>query len=76
MIKTIKTRYAGHDADTGAQIRAGETVKFCTSTRRLWKTTTTDVHTITLNNQGIYKTYTRNTKGRCEDAPCCGCCTI
>lgn len=22
------------------------------------------------------KEYTRNAKGRCEDAPCCGCCTI
>jgi hypothetical protein len=22
------------------------------------------------------KEYTRNKKGRCEDAPCCGCCTI
>ena len=21
-------------------------------------------------------TYTRNSRGRCEDAPCCGCCTI
>jgi hypothetical protein len=22
------------------------------------------------------KSYTRNSKGRCIDAPCCGCCTI
>ena len=22
------------------------------------------------------KTYTRNARGVCEDAPCCGCCTI
>ena len=22
------------------------------------------------------KEYTRNKRGRCEDAPCCGCCTI
>jgi hypothetical protein len=21
-------------------------------------------------------TFTRNIRGRCEDAPCCGCCTI
>ena len=21
-------------------------------------------------------TFTRNSNGRCEDAPCCGCCTI
>jgi hypothetical protein len=22
------------------------------------------------------KRFTRNSRGRCEDAPCCGCCTI
>lgn len=22
------------------------------------------------------RTFTRNARGRCEDAPCCGCCTI
>lgn len=22
------------------------------------------------------KEYTQNARGRCEDAPCCGCCTI
>jgi hypothetical protein len=22
------------------------------------------------------KEFTRNARGRCEDAPCCGCCTI
>lgn len=22
------------------------------------------------------QTFTRNTRGRCEDAPCCGCCTF
>ena len=22
------------------------------------------------------RAYTRNSAGRCEDAPCCGCCTI
>jgi len=22
------------------------------------------------------ESYTRNRRGRCEDAPCCGCCTI
>jgi hypothetical protein len=76
MIKTIQARYNGKDADTGAAIKAGETIRFCTATRRSWKTTAADVHTITLNNQGRYTTYTRNTLGRCIDAPCCGCCTI
>jgi hypothetical protein len=30
------------------------------------------VTTVTLGD----KTYIRNSHGRCEDAPCCGCCTI
>ncbi len=30
------------------------------------------VSTITIGNNS----YTRNVRGRCEDAPCCGCCTI
>ncbi|QJD52206.1 hypothetical protein PBI_JF4_77 [Mycobacterium phage JF4] len=30
------------------------------------------VHTITLNSGAVL---TVNARGRCEDAPCCGCCT-
>lgn len=32
------------------------------------------VHTIRFSGSG--QTYIRNSNGRCEDAPCCGCCTI
>lgn len=31
------------------------------------------VNTITFSSG---ETFYRNKKGRCEDAPCCGCCTI
>lgn len=31
------------------------------------------VSTITFSSG---ESYTRNRSGRCEDAPCCGCCTI
>ncbi|AOQ28003.1 hypothetical protein KIY77_gp76 [Mycobacterium phage Mundrea] len=30
------------------------------------------VHTIVLNSGAVLSV---NAKGRCEDAPCCGCCT-
>ncbi len=30
------------------------------------------VNTVRFGNQTFY----RNARGRCEDAPCCGCCTI
>lgn len=33
-------------------------------------------NTFTFYNQGKASTEIRNTRGRCEDAPCCGCCTF
>ena len=78
MIKSMKARYRGRDADTGAPIYPGDDIRYCTTTRRAWIAEPSDcrVNTITLNDQGIYRTFTRNARGRCEDAPCCGCCTI
>ena len=34
------------------------------------------VDTIVFNGEHGPKTFYRNVRGRCEDAPCCGCCTI
>jgi len=31
------------------------------------------VYTVTLSSG---HSFTRNTRGLCEDAPCCGCCTV
>lgn len=78
MIKSMKARYRGRDADTDAPIYPGDDIRYCTATRRVWIAEPGDcrVNTITLNDQGIYRTFTRNARGRCEDAPCCGCCTI
>lgn len=45
---------------------------------RIWKVAHTAcergerVNTIVIGE----REYTRNARGRCEDAPCCGCCTI
>jgi hypothetical protein len=33
-------------------------------------------NTFTFYNQDKVSTEIRNTRGRCEDAPCCGCCTF
>ena len=35
----------------------------------------TKVHTVQFNGEDD-TIFTRNARGRCEDAPCCGCCTI
>jgi len=34
------------------------------------------VNTIKLRGQYGTQTFYRNAAGKCEDAPCCGCCTI
>lgn len=34
------------------------------------------VDTFVLDPYGAARTFTRNRRGTCEDAPCCGCCTI
>jgi hypothetical protein len=79
MIKTMKAKFKGKDARTGAPIYPGDEIQYCTATRRAWITgepSDGQINTITLNDQGVYRTFTRNARGRCEDAPCCGCCTI
>lgn len=79
MQKTMKAKYKGLDARTGAPIYPGDEIIFDTITRQAWiagEPGDCRVNTITLNNQGTYRTFTRNTRGRCIDAPCCGCCTI
>jgi len=82
-------KYAGKDARTGAHIRAGDEIIFDTVTRKAWHTdededrlSFTTPHNIRADyvshvfNFGNGREYYRNKAGRCEDAPCCGCCTI
>jgi hypothetical protein len=91
MQKRMIAKYAGKDARTGAPIRAGDEIIFDTTTRQAWHTdedddrlsfTTTTPPNIRADyvshvfNFGNGREYYRNKAGRCEDAPCCGCCTI
>lgn len=83
MIKTMTARYAGTDAITGRRFRAGDEIQYDTATRKAWLHEPGDMdapisadyvsHVIDF---GSGKQYYRNKQGRCEDAPCCGCCTI
>lgn len=69
--------YEGPSIIDGAPIQPGDEIAYNTDTRTAYITCEDDdVHTITLNDQGRYRTFTRNARGRCIDAPCCGCCTI
>ena len=75
----MKAKYRGRDARTGVAIYPGDEIQYDTITRQAWITGEPGdcrVDTVTFNNQGVYRTFTRNARGRCIDAPCCGCCTI
>ena len=67
-------RYNGKCARTGAAIRVGDTITFTPARKPVlvqkMHNGVSDV--ITFGDNTFY----RNKAGRCEDAPCCGCCTI
>jgi hypothetical protein len=64
-------RYPGRCAATGRQIKPGDIIRAIGRGRfALASAPVSDV--IRIGD----KTFYRNKAGRCEDAPCCGCCTI
>lgn len=74
--REMPARYAGVCADTGAAIEPGDLITYDRTTRRavlLQKTNTTYISNVIRTSGGVFY---RNKKGTCEDAPCCGCCTI
>lgn len=83
MQKRMLAKYHGRDAHTGAQINPGDEIIFDTATRKAWHTNE-DFHHATPPAREYRsdlffiggREYYRNKAGRCEDAPCCGCCTI
>ena len=75
MIKTMRAKYAGRCARTGAPIRPGDEIAYDTATRRAWITDEDDGRYISDVFQIGGREYYQNKKGRCIDAPCCGCCT-
>jgi len=72
MQKRMIAKYAGKDARTGAPIRAGDEIIFDTTTPPNIRAD----YVSHVFNFGNGREYYRNKAGRCEDAPCCGCCTI
>jgi hypothetical protein len=84
MQKRMLAKFAGKDARTGVPIRKGDEIIFDTVTRQAWiiddddrmtYTTTAPRYQSDVFQIGAREFY-RNKAGRCEDAPCCGCCTI
>ena len=74
MQKRMLAKYHGRDARTGAPIYPGDEIQFDTITRQAW--ITAEPGEITFIGESGPTTFYRNPRGRCEDFPCCGCCTI
>ena len=75
-------RYPGTCARTGRAIKPGDVISFTAARKAVL---VQQMHNDGADNVTPYtsdviqfgdKTFYRNKNGRCEDAPCCGCCTI
>jgi hypothetical protein len=75
-MKTLTAKYPGHCKKTGARILAGDLIEWSKAGAVLLKRAAAGVNAITLMGEQGAKTFYRNARGRCIDAPCCGCCTI
>jgi len=83
MQKRMFAKYKSIDSRTGMTIRPGDYIIYDTETRQAWidededgyRERTKYGYVSDVFNIGG-REYYRNKQGRCEDAPCCGCCTI
>jgi hypothetical protein len=87
-MKTMTAKYPGTCARTGAPIRPGDLIDYHGRGRSILRQRASDRDPdspdirpsdvgvvsdhIVIGGQSFY----RNKRGRCEDAPSCGCCTI
>lgn len=91
MQKTMLAKYPGTCAITGARIRPGDEIVYDTVAKKAFfdepedsqvtseylasRTRTPKKYVSDVFNIGG-REYYRNKHGTCEDAPCCGCCTV
>jgi hypothetical protein len=70
-------RYPGRCARTGRVIRPGDVITFTPARKPVLVQQQERVSdTIVFFGDSGAREFYRNRNGRCEDAPCCGCCTI
>ena len=78
----VIARFPGKCARTGRAIRPGDVITFTAARKAVL---VQQQHNGGADNVTPYtsdviafgdRTFYRNKAGRCEDAPCCGCCTI
>lgn len=65
-------RFPGKCARTGRAIRPGDVITFTAARKAVLVQQQRVSDTVQFGDRVFY----RNRNGRCEDAPCCGCCTI
>lgn len=70
-------RFPGKCARTGRAIKPGDVITFTSARKAVLVQQQHNVSdTIVFFGDNGAKEFYRNRNGRCEDAPCCGCCTI
>ena len=69
-------RYPGRCARTGRAIKPGDVITFTSSRKAVLVQQQRVSDTIVFFGDSGAREFYRNRNGRCEDAPCCGCCTI
>jgi hypothetical protein len=74
MLKKIQARFRSTCSQSRAVINKGDWILY--DTVKKTAVLEPDSDTITFFGERGPSTFYRNKRGRCEDAPCCGCCTI
>lgn len=74
MIKKMQARFRSTCAQSRATINKGDWILY--DTVKKTAVLEPDSDTITFFGEHGPSTFYRNSRGRCIDAPCCGCCTI
>jgi len=73
----MKARYPGVCSVTGQAIKPGDEIEYDRSARSTKLLSAADdgryISNVIRTSGG---TFYRNKNGRCEDSPCCGCCSI
>ncbi len=80
-MRTIKARYPGDCAACGGNFPKGALILYDRQAPRMKKARHADCGAADDDNDVIEirtstGTYDQRRGGRCEDAPCCGCCTF
>lgn len=78
--RTMVAKFAGKCRETGAAIRPGDTIRYIKGYGSVLVSSATPAPAAGRYVSDVIRTsggtFYRNKAGRCEDAPCCGCCNI